>query len=97
MYTDEDHDDSDIGDEDAAATAAAAAADGGAAAGGATAGGGAGDPRDTRRERNRLAAKRCRERKTAHLAALESALAKQVAANKVRAGPPCACVCVCVR
>ncbi|KXZ41420.1 hypothetical protein GPECTOR_478g411 [Gonium pectorale] len=39
----------------------------------------------SRREKNRLAAKRCRDRKQAHLLALEAELSKQQAANEALA------------
>ncbi|EFJ48566.1 hypothetical protein VOLCADRAFT_90675 [Volvox carteri f. nagariensis] len=65
----------------AAATTAAAEADYAPSSGG---GGGAGSQSrflDARREKNRLAAKRCRDRKQAHLVALEAELTKQQNAN----------------
>ncbi|KAG2490781.1 hypothetical protein HYH03_010704 [Edaphochlamys debaryana] len=52
-------------------------------------GGGGGSPADSaelRRERNRLAAKRCRERKQQALAAMEGALGQAQAANEQLAG-----------
>jgi hypothetical protein len=81
----------------AAAAAAAAAAAGtasgadtdhspsagrsGDGAGGGGGSGGGGSFLDVRREKNRLAAKRCRDRKQAHMVALEAELLKQQKAN----------------